>query len=507
MRRRNRLTALIVASSLCGVGWTAPVWAGKKEPLKLVKRKDRPGKQLFKAAYGKGGRLGAFHDVDADGHLEFVSLHRAEDRLRLDVLELDSDRESLDVGVGDGLPAGLVALNLDDDEPLEFVVGSGSRAQARIKKAVVMFASVVGAVVAVNVQFQAGASHAYYVVVVPGVGTDLYDLAAFDHDGSRLWHRDFQAEAKGDVTWGNTRFRFVVPPSDGSGGAVLITDDARQAVVALSTRDGSTLWTRRLDGGVRASKRNFNTMVDGDRLLPALYSSERVLILDPRNGEPILKKTLQTRIGTLPSWQVFGREDSKGFLVFGEGKDELRMVALESGEVRWSHTMEKVRDVLPTRNGQRFIAVWKHGIKIFDVEGKLVSERAAPAKIKTVFSPVYRDLDGDGVLEFVFVSGKKIMCWNPLEDEVLWTVGLGGMVGAANPVGLHDAFYDLDGDGWLDVPAKKGSGSGKWISGRSGQVLASVGNGINAPVAGDWDGDGRPEVFWWKSWYDAVPAR
>jgi hypothetical protein len=78
------------------------------------------------------------------------------------------------------------------------------------------------------------------------------------------------------------------------------------------------------------------------------------------------------------------------------------------------------------------------------------------------------------------------------------------MVGAASPIGLHDAFYDLDGDGWLDIPGNKSSGAGVWLSGKSGEMLANVGAGFSPPVTGDWNGDGNPEVFWVNGWFEVV---
>jgi hypothetical protein len=87
-----------------------------------------------------------------------------------------------------------------------------------------------------------------------------------------------------------------------------------------------------------------------------------------------------------------------------------------------------------------------------------------------------------------------------------WTAGLGGFVGGANPIEIFDAFHDIDGDGWLDVPAKKGSGAGQWLSGDSGEVLVSVGAGATTPILGDWDGNGRLEMFWYKTWYEVSAA-
>ena len=84
---------------------------------------------------------------------------------------------------------------------------------------------------------------------------------------------------------------------------------------------------------------------------------------------------------------------------------------------------------------------------------------------------------------------------------------MGGFVGGANPTQMYDAFYDIDGDGWLDIPARKGSGTGRWLSGNTGEILAEVGNGSNMPMVGDWDGNGRMEIFWYKTWYEVSLAK
>lgn len=479
----------------------------KSEPVKLTKLKDRPGKVLFKAAYGRGGRLGAFHDVDADGQLEFVLLDRDHGRLELSVLQLDSNDVSLTTDVGEGAAAGLVAANLDQDDALEYVVAYGERLEG-FEKGLIVFASAIGGALIGFGQFSAGSSVALIPVVTPGAATDVYDIAAFDDDGTGLWHRNLRAAAAAGEPWKETRFQSAIPHAGGSGATILISDDARQELIGLSGRDGTTLWSRKLRGDTRASKRQFTELVDGDRLLPVLFSPGEMLILDPISGEPVLDGPVDRGVGALPGWNVFDTGAGKGFLVFGEDRTELRMVSLATGDTLWSHDSdEKVKELLPLQDGRRFIVVWKEGIRIFDASGEVLVDRPAPDKIKTTFSPVYRDLNGDGVMEFVFVAGKKIMCWNPDADEARWRTSLGSFVGGANPTQLYDAFYDIDGDGWLDVPVKKGSGSGWWLSGENGEVLASVGNGANMPVVGDWDGDGLPEIFWFKTWYEAEVNR
>lgn len=82
-------------------------------PVVLTKIDGRPGKTLMKAAYGRGGQLGAFYDVDNDGHLEFVALERDGRELALTVLQIDSDRYSMRLDLGSAAAAGLTAINHD----------------------------------------------------------------------------------------------------------------------------------------------------------------------------------------------------------------------------------------------------------------------------------------------------------------------------------------------------------------------------------------------------------
>lgn len=492
------ITALLTT----GVAYPIVVNAKDDDPIPLTEIRDRPGKSLLKAAYGRGGRLGAFYDVDADGHLEFVSLERDGKTLELSVLQVDRDEYSLQLTVGSGVPAGLIAVNLDEDAELEFIVAHGERLEG-LKKGLIIFASaVVGAFAAVPV----GGSVYLVPVLRPNSATDLYNLDAFDDDGTPLWHRDLKAEAAAGETWDETRFQWVVPYADASGASILISDDGRQELIALSAEDGRTLWSQRLLGDYPASKRNYSYLLDRKRMLPVLFSPGEMLVLDPVTGAAIFDGAIENGVGELPSWQVFRIGDEQGFLVLGEKRTELRMISLNSGRALWSHSSDEVLEILPLAESEQFIAVWEDRIGIFDASGKRLAEHTAPDKIKTKFSPVYRDLNADGNMEFVFVSGKKILCWNLATDQLRWTAGLGGMLGGANPIEIFDAFYDIDGDGWLDVPAKKGSGEGHWLSGNTGEVLISGIAGATTPILGDWDDNGRLEMFWYKTWYEIGAA-
>jgi hypothetical protein len=499
--RKTRFLPLSVAV-LFGLTLGSNALAKDKYPVVLTKLEGRPGKTLMKAAYGRGGQLGAFYDVDMDGNLEFVALERDGRKLALTVLQIDSDRYSTRLDLGKAAAAGLTAVNLDDDDQLEFIVAHGERLEG-LKKGVVLFAgAVVGAFAAVPVASIGGHTILLTPVLVPNSSTDLLVVMAVDHDGSVMWQRDIGAEAAAGGTWDETRFQWVVSDADGSGATILITDDAQRAMLGLSADDGRTLWSYSLQGDTKASKRSYASLVDGDRLLPVLLSPGRALVVDPDNGLPVFDGEMKRRISEFPSWHVFRVDGERRFLAFGEDRTELHMVSLETGEIRWTRRSDEIIDVVPLPDGDRFITVMEKRIAIFDGNGDVVAEHDAPDKIKAKFPPVYRDLNNDGHMEFVFVSGKNILCWHLDTNRLRWRAKMGGIVGGANPTELYNAFYDIDGDGWLDIPARKGSGTGRWLSGDTGEILAEVGNGSTVPIMGDWDGNGRLELFWVKTWYE-----
>ena len=481
----------------------APAAIAKEEfPVVLTELKGRPGKTLMKAAYGRGGQLGAFYDVDADGHLEFVALERDGKELSLTVLQVDSDRYSLDLRLGPAAAAGLTAINLDDDERLEYIVAYGERLEG-LKRGLVLFAgALVGTFAAVPVASLGGNTVFLAPVLIPGSATDLQTVLAVDDDGAILWQRDFPA----DGTWDETRFKWVVPDTDGSGATILLTDDAQHAMLGLSADDGRTLWKYELQGDDKASARTYTSLIDNARMLPVLFSPGRVLVLDPDTGRAEYDGELRRRISEFPSWHLFRVDGERHFLAFGEDRGELNMVSLDTGDVSWTRRSDEIIDVLPLPSGDGFIAVMENQIEFINGKGEVTAQYPAPDKIKAKYPPVYRDINNDGQMEFVFVSGKNILCWELATDHLRWEAEMGGFVGGANPTELYDAFHDIDGDGWLDIPARKGSGTGRWLSGDSGEILAEVGNGSTMPMVGDWDGNGRLEIFWVKKWYEVTLA-
>ena len=481
----------------------ANCFAKDEYPVVLTKLDGRPGKTLMKAAYGRGGQLGAFFDVDADRQLEFVALERDGKKLALTILQIDSDRYSMRLDFGRAAAAGLTAINLDDDEQLEIIAAYGQRLEG-LKKGLVVFAgAVVGAFAAVPVASLGGNTVFLAPVLVPGSATDLQTIVAVDDDGSIMWQRDIPD----DGSWDETRFKWVVPEADGSGATILITDDAQQAMLGLSSDDGRTMWSYSLQGGDKASKRTYTSLIDDDRLLPVLFSPGHVLVLDPDSGTAEYDGELRRRISEFPSWHLFRVDGERRFLAFGESRGELNMISLDTGEISWTYQSDEIIDVMPLPSGDRFITVTEEAIAFINGKGEVEAKHSAPDKIKAKFPPIYRDLNADGEMEFVFISGKNILCWELATDRLRWETKMGGFVGGANPTQMYDAFYDIDGDGWLDIPARKGSGTGRWLSGDTGEILTQVGNGSTMPMVGDWDGNGRLEIFWHKTWYEVSLAR
>lgn len=496
------LTALLLSSG--------SAMAGNKDkfPIQLTEIPGRDGKLLFKATWGWGGRLGTFHDVDGDGKREFVALDRKKGQVTLRPMQIDDSGPEFDAPAGKGRGAGLAVVNLDDDEAMEFIVAHGEKISAFKTGLVAGLNSLLATFVGIPILSVGNITYVLTPVLRPDQNIDLYNIVAFDDDGTKLWHRDLRADKAAGKPWKETRFQWIVQERDGSGAIIIITDDDRHGMIGLSGQDGSIRWTQQLKGDMRASRRAFSALIDGDALYPVLFSAENMLILEPESGNPVFDGQVDRGAWGLPSWHMFGEGEGKGYLVFGENRSELRMVSLRTGAELWSTTVsDKALEIVPLPDGDRFIIVAGTGIQMMNTAGDVLARYESPDKIKAKFPPVYRDLDGDGEMELVFVSGKRFLCWQPATNKLLWETSMFGILGGANPAQLFDSLHDIDHDGWLDVPGAKGGGTGRWLSGKDGTILAEVGNGAAPPIIGDWDGDGLSEIFWFKTWYEVPPRR
>ena len=504
-KHRHAASALVALIMITLLLTSGGAMAGKKDefPVQLTEVSGRDGKLLMKAIGKWFGRLGTFHDVDGDGKREFVVLDRKRGQVTLRLIQIDDSGAQFDAPAGKGYGAGLAVVNLDDDQAMEFIVAHGDKMSMLENALVGGLNNLLATFVGIPILTAGHTTVVLAPVLRPDQDVDLYNIVAFDDDGTRLWHRDLQAERAAGSAWKETRFQWIVQERDGSGATIIITDDDRHAMIGLSGEDGSARWTRKLEGDLRSSRRAFSALIDGDDLYPVLFSADNMLILEPESGDPVFDGQVDRGAWGLPSWRVFGEGGGKGYLVFGENQKELRMVSLKTGAVLWSTAIsEKVLEIVPLPDGDRFVIVSANGVQLMNTAGDVLARYKSPDKIKAKFPPVYRDLDGDGEIEIVFVSGKRFLCWQPATDKLLWEASMFGIVGGGNPVQLFDSLYDIDDDGWLDVPGAKGGGTGRWLSGKDGTILTEVGNGAAPPIIDDWDGDGLSEIFWVKTWYE-----
>jgi hypothetical protein len=217
----------------------SPATAEPPDKLVAKKIKGRDGKLLHQALYAKDGRLGFLDDVNADGHEDFVFLvQTGGNNLSFQVMTLVDNESRIRTELGEGYPAGLGMVNLDDDEAPEFVAAYGSRSDRLTKKALTMIATFIGsAVFSAYTAPQTGYITTFTYVGAPS-GLDLQDLVALDDDGSILWRRDVR-EGRNDGAWDNVRFRMLVPMDDGESVMIILTNNAGQEVLNLSGTDGS----------------------------------------------------------------------------------------------------------------------------------------------------------------------------------------------------------------------------------------------------------------------------
>ena len=369
--------------------------------------------------------------------------------------------------------------------------------------------------------------------------TDIRAISVLDGNGDTVLQHDV------DTSNGGVHLRAMVAHSSGYDVTLVTTSVAKgggadaeipSVIAGISVRTGEVLWSHRLPGNKTPATMAYSTLFDGERELSAIMTRKELLIIDAVSGAKILETslpfseitlgelhwsvfsgmsddtivTVDTRIpgiqfAALAGGRLFNTRNGKGFL-FHNSLAGLSMLSLETGDVLWTLPISDQRpvSVLFDDDADQFHMVYERSVQAFNANGEPVSDSKLSGKMKQFNRTIYRDLEGDGTRELIYLSGNRVISWSVANGSQNWKAKLGGILGAANPNDIHDALYDINGDGWLDIPGIRGSGAGRWLSGKDGKELDTIGRGYAIPIIDDWDGDDAPEMFWSGTWYEVV---
>lgn len=332
---------------------------------------------------------------------------------------------------------------------------------------------------------------------------DAHLYAVNAEDGSILW----KVPSRGGPLDASTAIADV----DGDGDLeVLAADSATGDVFCLEGRSGKTVWTRRLPSGTDSPPALAD--LDGDGALEIVVGTMwgrdgrgRVCALQAATGRGLWQAEAPGCVQSAPCLVELDGDGVLDVVVTSwRGDRAVRALSGKDGAVLWSHIMP----------GDKKSSGSYHGVSLARVKGETVLIATAcagsvqaldrkgralwtrPLNDGQLFAPTaVADLDGDGVEEVLVCAG-SLTVLSAESGAVLWAVKLPGR--NSRGVGLAD----LNGDGALDIVvsggtrclALTGRGSELWsFEARCGE---SAYESIDAaPLIGDFNGDGKPEVF------------
>ncbi len=168
---------------------------------------------------------------------------------------------------------------------------------------------------------------------------------------------------------------------------------------------------------------------------------------------------------------------------------------LFSGTTGDSGRFGPVTGVFAAESGVRAILPAEAGFHLLDASGS-VTESGRPDSDGPFGPPSLADINGDGSLDIVSVSGGRVWCMN-LNGTLI--EGFPARIAAEDAECSIPIIGDVDGDGQLDILASTSEGLITAVSGDGGRVegfpLPLYGKQAVEPTLADLDGDGRIEIL------------
>jgi hypothetical protein len=306
--------------------------------------------------------------------------------------------------------------------------------------------------------------------------TPEYSAHVFDHDGRELW--SYRAPAEGEAA----RAEFEAP------GAIWDLDrDGRAEVIHWRFIDGKE-WLVVADGRTGEIRRKTEWPTQP---LPHVYNNFRIAIGRLRPGYPSHIVVLTDMGGTIS-------------------------VAAYDAELNqlWNHVESKKKDhlghyVYPVDLDGDGVDEVVVGSLVLDANGREIWNRFDLFYDNHDHVDSYRfiDLDGDGRVEAVAAHSEVgVVAYRALTGELLWQnmaehaqqieVGdfLDGVPGPHVAIGARTYGNRQAGEPYLSAQVHWFDAKGNLLSKWPGNPL----NGNPVFVKGDWRGDGKEELFWYK---------